>query len=78
MNISFNIDGLQEGKQYIVEFCIKENGVVIKQPEIKKKPSDLPLLEDIENENDLPKIDEIKKEKKHIKVERSWDGSLGD
>jgi hypothetical protein len=79
MKITFEIDEVQEGKNYVVEFCVSENGVTKKStttrkntPKEKKKTG--PSLDDFES--DAPKLEEPKKGPADFKVESSFDGKI--
>jgi hypothetical protein len=91
MDISFNINGLQEGKKYVIEFAVNGEGTTnVVQPSAlplahapegpKKEDDGMPSLEDLERDNSLemPSLDpvDMPKEKRKIKVERSWEGNL--
>lgn len=75
MDISFNINGLQEGKDYVIAFSVNGEGttrVVSNQPapelpppvqpeEIEEEDNGMPSLEDLEkdNEMEMPSLDPV-------------------
>ena len=80
MKLTFELDGIQEGKNYTLDFCVSEDGSVKKtarrktSKEVDKK-NDAPNLEKFEeNERqDIPKIEQPTKKKTmaDFKVESS-------
>ena len=88
MKVSFDLSGVQEGKKYILEFCIREDDKREQKssPKITEKPSNIPLkkkkdepcLEDfVDNEkNQMPKFEEPKRTKQEFKVESSFSGKI--
>jgi hypothetical protein len=66
LDISFNINGLQEGKRYVIEFSVNGEGTtnIVGGPPVQglpptqetkpeKKEHDMPSIEDIEKDNQL-------------------------
>jgi hypothetical protein len=82
MDITINLNGIQEGKRYVLEFSLNGEHVEVTQKSTpkkrttKKENDDMPSLEDIEKGNEefkIPEIEPPKKSKKDYKIERSWD-----
>ena len=83
MNMTINIDGVQENKKYVLEFCLSSDGVVVmsgNDPKPKNKPKKSkkdsgPSIDDFEVP--APSIDEIdaKSKPKEFKIASS---TLGD
>ena len=83
MDISINISSVSEGKKYVLEFCISQDGEVIKttkskKPSPKKPKSNGLSLEDFEEKENPPQIDnpKITSSTKEFKVESSFDGKI--
>lgn len=87
MNISFNIDGVQEGKTYTLEFTIREGVATTpatrstssksNKSKPKEKKDEAPSLDEFEPE--APKLEEPKPKTKpeDIKIESSFgDGRI--
>ena len=62
MNLSVNLEGIQENKKYVLEFCLKSDGKTVRKiddsdDEVEEKPikktrqkeSKMPSLDDIES-----------------------------
>jgi hypothetical protein len=87
LDITINLNGIQEGKRYTLEFSVNGEGTnysTISNPvkyNSKRRDDDMPSLEDIEYNNQedfkLPEIETYKKTKKDFKIERSWDENSG-
>lgn len=75
MNLSVNLEGIQENKKYVLEFCIKTDGKTIR----KIEESDDEIEETVkrkspkQKENKMPSLDDIEssreKEFKMPKIE---------
>lgn len=83
MDIKFNISGVQEGKKYVLEFCIKEeDNTKPEKKQVQSAPSSEkkkkgPSLEDFEQQEKPPQLEEIKSNKpKEFKVESSFSGKI--
>jgi len=82
MDISINLSGIQVGKRYTLEFCLSEDGQVVKKT-VPSKPAKTPpkkntgpSLEDFEEKETTktgPKLQEPKKTISDFKVESSID-----
>ena len=83
MKLTFDLEGIQEGRKYVFEFCLSENGKVVGSTTAKtttvkkteKKKTGSPSLEDFEEkENKPPKFEEPKIEHKptEFKIESSF------
>jgi len=85
MDIKFNISGVQEGKKYVLEFCIREEREKKQTsprsssptPRKNKKGSEAPTLDEFEKKEVPPTIDDPKtKVSTDFKVESSFDGKI--
>lgn len=80
MKVTIEIDEIQEGKQYTIDFCISEDGSVKKtnkvkttNPSVEKKKG--PSLDDFEEVSRKPSLDDvpvIKKKMSDFKIESSF------
>ena len=75
MNLSVNLEGIQENKKYILEFCIRADGKTIRKIEEIEDEIDEPLKKKSskQKENKMPSLDDIEssreKEFKMPKIE---------
>lgn len=79
MDISINISGVQEDKKYLLEFCISQDGEIVRKTSSPQKKKFGPSLEDFEKkeEKNVPKLEDPKINiKKDIKVESSFEGKI--
>ena len=85
MDISINLSDIQVGKRYVLEFCLTEDGSVVKKstsssPKREKSPtkSSSPSIDDFESKDipSGPTLGNPAPINKEYKIETSFDGKL--
>jgi hypothetical protein len=77
MKINFEIEGIQEGKRYILEFCLSSDGQVVVSNTTPSKSSGPTIEEFEEKKENGPTLEEPKIEKKKdFNIQSSFDGKI--